>query len=489
VDDRSQRFPVAGGHTLRNKGLLILAVPLGFQIAFALVLMAMERSASRQHEAEVQAQRTVASTYHLLQLLVDTETAIRGYVITEDRRFLEPYDRAIRDVPAQLRSLEASAANLSSDVPGLRAAAQMILEYQTLQRDRVASGQRDEAARVVRAGNGKRLMDGFRVRAAQFNARYSDINESRSVRSAAARRNLRDVVLAGLMMNIIAAASLFVYFARGITRRLAVVVDNTFRIERREPLHGLVGGGDEIAELDARVHGMAAALENSRRELESFSYSVSHDLRAPLRAVSGYARMVEEDFAERLDGEGRRYLTTIRAEASRMGRLIDDLLAFSRLGRQPLQVAPVDVAAIAREALTDIPEAADPRVSVHIDAPPAVGDRAMLRQVFVNLLSNAIKFSSQSAEIRVEVGGSHGNGENVYWVRDYGVGFDMKYAGKLFGVFQRLHAAHEFEGTGVGLAIVRRVIERHGGRVWADAEEGRGACFSFTLANRKEKER
>lgn len=488
MDEPSQRGAAFTGRSLRDKGLMVLAVPLAFQIAFALVVMAMERSASREHAAELRAQQTVASTYRLLQLLVDTETAIRGYIIAEDRRFLEPYDRAIRQVPLQIRELEASASSLSADVAALEAAAQAVLTFQTLQRDRVARGQGEEAARVVRTGTGKRLMDRFRVQADQFHARYRSINESRSQGSSAARRGLRNAVLAGLLMNIIAAAAMAVYFARGITRRLGVVVENTFRIERREPLLGRVGGNDEIAALDARFHGMAGALETSRRELESFSYSVSHDLRAPLRAVSGYARMVEEDFSDKLDDHGRRYLSTIRAEAARMGRLIDDLLAFSRLGRQPLQVGPVDVAAVAREALSDIPDAADPRVSVQIDAPPAMADRAMLRQVFVNLLSNAIKFSSQNSEIHVEVGGSRGDGENVYWVRDHGVGFDMKYAGKLFGVFQRLHAAHEFEGTGVGLAIVRRVIERHGGRIWAEAEEGRGACFSFTLADLREKE-
>jgi light-regulated signal transduction histidine kinase (bacteriophytochrome) len=215
-------------------------------------------------------------------------------------------------------------------------------------------------------------------------------------------------------------------------------------------------------------------------ELESFSYSVSHDLRAPLRAVDGYARMLEEDYGERLDAEGRRLLGVVRESATRMGRLIDDLLAFSRLGRQEPARRRVDMDALVREAIAEVRAGSDAPIQASA-LPAADADPAMLKQVWVNLISNAIKYSSKRAEARVEIGGREDARERVYWVRDNGAGFDMRYADKLFGVFQRLHRAEEFPGTGVGLALVHRVVTRHGGRVWAEGKPGEGACFYFSL--------
>ena len=237
---------------------------------------------------------------------------------------------------------------------------------------------------------------------------------------------------------------------------------------------------DEIRELSDKVQARAAELEAVNKELASFSYSVSHDLRAPLRAVDGYARMMEEDYAARLDDEGRRLLGVIRGSAGKMGQLIDDLLAFSRLGRQTLTRQAVDMAALAREALADARGDAKAAVDIR-ELPGAHGDRALLKQVWVNLISNALKYSSKRDAPRVEIGGEFDGDENVYWVRDNGAGFDPRYTAKLFGVFQRLHSQEEFTGTGVGLAIVQRVVTRHGGRVWAEGRPDAGACFHFSL--------
>jgi signal transduction histidine kinase len=237
---------------------------------------------------------------------------------------------------------------------------------------------------------------------------------------------------------------------------------------------------DHAAELEATVRKRTEALEAANKELESFSYSVSHDLRAPLRAVDGYARMLEEDYAVRLDDEGRRLLAVVRQSSVRMGRLIDDLLAFSRLGRQQPAKQLVDMTELARDVVTELRNGA--AASVELGAlPSARADRALIRQVWINLVGNALKYSGKRADARVEIGGRQDSSESVYWVRDNGVGFDMRYADKLFGVFQRLHRADEFDGTGVGLAIVQRVIARHGGRVWADSKPGEGACFHFSL--------
>lgn len=236
-----------------------------------------------------------------------------------------------------------------------------------------------------------------------------------------------------------------------------------------------------IRDLNAELQRRAGQLEVANRELEAFSYSVSHDLRAPLRAIDGYALMLEEDYADRLDAEGRRMLEVVRGEARRMGQLIDDLLAFSRTGRQPLQTTAVDMEAMAREAVTQLmPEY--PSAVVRIGTlPRAEGDRAMLKQVWVNLVGNALKYSGGRPDPQIEIGAAPGETDIEYWVRDNGAGFDPRYAGKLFGVFQRLHSADEFPGTGVGLAIVQRVVTRHGGRVRAEGMPGAGACFFFSL--------
>jgi light-regulated signal transduction histidine kinase (bacteriophytochrome) len=231
---------------------------------------------------------------------------------------------------------------------------------------------------------------------------------------------------------------------------------------------------------NARLGADLAALN---AELDAFSYSVSHDLRAPVRAVFGYARSLDEEYGNRLDDEGRRLLAVVSSEAERMGQLIDGLLTISRLGRHPMAVAPVDMTSLAREAAVEQLQAAGlPASVVDIgDLPGIGGDRILLREVWVQLLANAFKFSSRAEEPQVHVSAVLETERIVYHVRDHGVGFDMKYAGKLFGVFQRLHRSSEFPGAGVGLAIVSRIVHRHAGTVWADARLNGGATFSFGL--------
>jgi signal transduction histidine kinase len=232
-----------------------------------------------------------------------------------------------------------------------------------------------------------------------------------------------------------------------------------------------------------QLHLHAAELEALNGELESFSYSVSHDLRSPVRAVLGYTRTIEEDYGALLDDEGRRLLSVVSKEALRMGDLIDDLLALSKLGRQPITSQPVNMTTLAREVANEqVRLAGLMTTSFDIpDLPGVHGDRVLLRQVWVNLLSNAIKYSSKKSDPRLAVWATEEADKVTYHVRDDGVGFDMKYADKLFGVFQRLHRSNEFDGTGVGLAIVKRIVQRHGGAVWADARLNEGATFSFSL--------
>jgi light-regulated signal transduction histidine kinase (bacteriophytochrome) len=225
------------------------------------------------------------------------------------------------------------------------------------------------------------------------------------------------------------------------------------------------------------------ALQTTNAELESFSYSVSHDLRAPLRAIHGFSRILLEDHHAKLDPEAQRLLGVIDQNTRRMGQLIDDLLAFSRLGRKELETRQVDMRELARGVADEVRrlEGERPLDITVAPLPPAQGDRALLRQVVSNLVQNAAKFTRGRGDARIEVGFQGNGNQTVYYVKDNGAGFDSRYADKLFGVFQRLHRSEEFEGTGVGLAIVKRIVQRHGGRVWAEGKADEGATFYFTL--------
>ena len=263
----------------------------------------------------------------------------------------------------------------------------------------------------------------------------------------------------------------------GVIGYLLIGTDNTERRKAEEAVRQL------YAELEQRVIQRTAELEAANKELEAFSYSVSHDLRAPLRAVDGFSQAVLEDYGPQLPEEGRRLLQTIRFSAQRMGALIDDLLTFARLNRQELSKRAIDTNHLVQGVLDELGFPwPDRKVEVRVAAlPESSGDPALLKQVWVNLLSNAFKYTRKQQEAVVEIGSRQTGGVETFFVRDNGTGFDMRYAGKLFGVFQRLHRADEYEGTGVGLAIVQRIVQRHGGRVWADAAVGRGATFYFTL--------
>jgi len=225
-------------------------------------------------------------------------------------------------------------------------------------------------------------------------------------------------------------------------------------------------------------------LKSVNKELEAFSYSVSHDLRSPLRSIDGYAEMLGEEYSSILDEEGNRLLDIIKDSARNMGELIDDLLTFSRMGRKELQRSKIDMTELFKTVFDELSESVDHKAKIKINKLSSItADASLIKQVLINLISNAIKYSSKKEkpviEIKSEVSGKY----TIYSVRDNGVGFDMQFSDKLFGVFQRLHSENEFEGTGVGLALVQRIIIKHGGEVWAEAKENEGAVFYFKLPN------
>jgi hypothetical protein len=239
----------------------------------------------------------------------------------------------------------------------------------------------------------------------------------------------------------------------------------------------------ENADLQEREQRRSEELAIAYRDLEAFSYSISHDLRAPLRVIDSFAEILAEDFGEQLNEEARRILGTIRSGSQKMDQLIVGLLEFSRIGRQPLDLDAIDMTLLAQAAMAEamaVYTGPAPQIDI-ADLPAAAGDATVMRQVWCNLIGNALKYSAKRPQPRIAISGRIEEGEAVYKIEDNGAGFDMRYAQKLFGVFQRMHRADEFAGTGVGLAIVQRIIVRHGGRIWARGEPDVGACFCFAL--------
>jgi len=316
---------------------------------------------------------------------------------------------------------------------------------------------------------------------------------------APVRRNLLFTLLAVFSVS---SGSLVVaqYIARSIVTSVQTVRDGAATLAAGSRARVAIPDVQELADLAHVFNHMAeqltrhaASLEKSteelrrsNEELEAFSYSVSHDLRAPLRAIDGFAHALAEDYGDQIGDEARRYLHIIQQNTQRMGELIDDLLAYSRLGRKQPRFEEIDMQNLTRVIAEELQAAgeADLRVLRIGEMPPAYGDRTLIRQVVSNLLSNAFKFSSIKERPEVEIAGRQEETQNVYWIRDNGVGFDMSYQHKLFGIFQRLHSMNEFPGTGVGLATVQRVIQKHGGRVWAESVVGQGATFYFALPRR-----
>ncbi|HSX02564.1 MAG TPA: ATP-binding protein [Candidatus Saccharimonadia bacterium] len=330
-------------------------------------------------------------------------------------------------------------------------------------------------------------------------ALITKVNASEVFRAA---DQLRDNILIVTLMFSLFVIMVILFFVQTITGpiiQLSVVAkriaggDTAQRalVLSRDEIGGLATTFNHMLEqlqeargnLEQKVAERTQQLENTNKELESFSYSVSHDLRAPLRAIDGFSKILAEDYATKIDADGQHLLSTIIASTQQMGTLIDDLLAFSRLGRQEVKKQPVDMKKLAQEVFDEL-KVVNPNRSIKFvldDLPQVPADAGLVRQVWANLLSNAIKFTRHKQPAIIEAGAKTGPHEIIYYVRDNGAGFDMTFVDKLFGVFQRLHDQKDFEGTGVGLAIIKRIVTRHGGRVWAEGKVGEGAMISFTL--------
>jgi signal transduction histidine kinase len=480
--------------SISKKGILVVSVPLMAQLAFGIALLVISRRAVEAHAQELHSQQVLDGAYGLKASLLAAQASQRGYVLSRSLHFRQAREEAERHVPQEIADLT----RLVADNPGqtarvrrMAAAATELVRFQDDNFSMVEQGKQIAAASRIGEGVGDRLMDRFLEPMNAFLTEESRLAGERHTQASASNRQTIFVVASGMALNTALAGTLAAGFAIGIRRRLSVLTDNARRLAGEQPLLPPLDPGDEIAEVDRVFREMAVsltrtteALRQANQEMESFSYSVSHDLRTPLRAIEGFSRIVQEEYAPQLDAEGNRLLGVIRRNTVNMAQLIDDLLTFSRLSRQPVTLTEIDIGALARETFGKVrPPESERAIECVVDAgmPSVHADLSLLRQTMINLLANAVKFTQPRPAARIEVGSTTVNGERAFFVKDNGVGFDVRYVDKLFGVFQRLHHASEFEGTGVGLAIVQRVIHRHGGRVWAESVLGEGATFWFTV--------
>lgn len=462
----------------RFKSLMVsaIALPVLLLMALALLLFWEVTSLLEASRAADLSDAILTDVVRTRQLLIDRETGLRGFLLTGDERFLEPYGRAGEQLPGALQRL----ASRLEDAPEQLAHVEALREWRrdwegVAHRELELYRQGGDYLALVRAGEGKRRMDAIRE---QLDAIDSLERQRATLREAEAERQAWFVLWSSAVC-VVSVAGLLAWVSRRQLLLLAREYENS--LAQVEAQAATLRASE--ARLEAAVAQRTEELTLANRELESFSYSVSHDLRAPLRAVDGFSQALLEDEGERMTGQGHELLKRLRAAATRMGQLIDDLLQLSRVSRTELRRERVDLSALAREVLDEL-RRQEPTRDVAVEISPeleARGDARLLRVALENLLGNAWKFTSKRSGARIEFFAEGHEGRTRYVVRDNGVGFDMEYADKLFSPFQRMHKVTEFPGTGIGLATVQRIVHRHRGHIEAQAAPGAGATFRFTL--------
>ncbi len=570
-------------------GLLLLSIGL-FLVPIAVFLFSLEQA--RQADASVRHTLEVIIALNDVDgALVDKQSGARGYVITGQEKFLEPYWAGLKAFPEALRQAQQLTLDNPEQQQHLRLVESQNERWDEYARNLIelaSSGAGAARARsLVATGLGKSLLESLRAELNSATRLEVRLLSERESRDAAVRTVLIATVLMFVAGGLLSAVAQFVLARRLESQRQAlvaeiasreaaeqrfrhvveaapnpmVIADQTGRItlvnsqslakfgyEREEligqpvevlvperfrdghpghrggyllaPVARPIGTGRELfgrrkdgsefpvdislspvdtadglqviaAVTDITEHKLAQenlrqankALASANKELEAFAYSTSHDLRQPLRGITGFAEILLQDYGDKFDAEGKNYLQRIQAAAKRMGQLIDDLLGLSRVSRGTLRREEVNLSRLANAALSDLRQG-QPRDGVTVEIQPdlvAIGEPTLLQAMLGNLLGNAWKFTGKTMEGRIEFGATNVEGGRAFFVRDNGAGFDMAYANKLFGAFQRLHSAHEFAGTGIGLATVQRIVHRHGGRIWAQAAKNQGATFFFTL--------
>lgn len=437
----------------------------GFGLVF-LGIVVISVMSYRNTAVVVKNSRLDTTSHELIQLLGSIEEALiaaesghRRYLVTGDESYLKAYRGIVEQMPEFSRYLQALAAPSGQQerVTQLEQLIKQQLDIETDAIEQRATQGADAVRHLALPGVAKRELDDIHRLIADLESSEQQATRTRVLQSAGTTRSTIALLALGAVLQLVLLGSVYFLIHHDITNRRRVAAE----LRRRGEL-----------------------LQAANKELEAFSYSVSHDLRAPLRHIDGYAALLSKTAGEALNDKARRYLQTISDSAKQMGQLIDDLLVFSRMGRQEMLHSTVNLNQLIRTVIHDLRlDLQGTTISWTIGSLPEVpGDPAMLRQVFMNLLSNAVKFTATRPKPRIEIGATRDTpGEVTIFVRDNGVGFDMQYVNKLFGVFQRLHRNDEFEGTGIGLANVRRIIHRHGGRTWAEGAIDQGATFYLSL--------
>jgi signal transduction histidine kinase len=429
-------------------GFLVLAIISAASIFF--VVISQSSSEWVAHTLNVENKLS-----NLQAVIRSAESSARGYVITDDPGYLSDFRTVVATIMPAFVDLKEITADNPVQQQALAELGPLIMQRLDGSQEIVRlhnAGEKAVAAALVRSGPWRAVMKDVHT----INVRMTD-EERRLLELRTAKAALSSFLL--LAINL-----------AGIALMIALAAIAVLTVRRM--------GEEALRESEKRSGELQAAVN----ELDAFSYSVSHDLRTPLRAIDGFSRILLKHHAAELAPEPREYLQAVRDNTVQMGRLVDDLLAFAQLSRKELSKRRVPTAAIVEQVVRDVQQqAVGRRVSVSVgELPPVWGDAALLKQVFVNLIDNAFKYTRLRKDAVVEIGARTIGGEQVIFVRDNGVGFDMQFTDKLFGVFQRLHRAEDFEGTGVGLAIVQRIVHRHGGRIWAEAAVNQGAAFYFT---------
>jgi signal transduction histidine kinase len=483
---------------LREKGIIVVAIPVVPLLLSAALFYYTQR---RAEEADQWVSHTLAiraELSQLLALLVDREHGARGYLLARSPEPLATYRTATAALPRSFATLETLVTD-SEQRERLRrlplrlrdSPLSSIIQY-------VDSTMPGAPVPLELLARSRASMGALRVDLAAMQTAEDVLLASRSAYARQTRRQALGVVIGGALVGLIGGIIAALILTATVARRIGEVTANARRLASGESVAPMAVSRDEVGVLAGSLERASALLRErdielqrqldevaaTNRELEAFSYSVSHDLRAPLRHVAGFASLLEKRAGDGLDPEGRRHLRTIVEAAARMGRLVDDLLEFSRMGRADMVRKTVNLNDVVQDVLREVgQDTRDRRIewTTH-PLPPVAGDQAMLRMALANLVSNAVKYSATREVAEIEIGAKPAvNGERVLYVRDNGVGFDMAYADKLFGVFQRLHSAEEFEGTGIGLANVRRIVQRHGGKTWAEGSVDGGATFFISL--------
>jgi signal transduction histidine kinase len=437
----------------------------GFGLVF-LGIVVISVMSYRNTAVVVKNSRLDTSSHELIQLLGSVEEALiaaesghRRYLVTGDDSYLKAYRGIVEQMPEFSRYLQALAAPSGQHerVTQLERLIRQQLDIETDAIQQRTTEGADAVRHLALPGVAKRELDDIHRLIADLESAEQQATRMRVLQSAGTTRSTIALLVLGAVLQLVLLASVYFLIHHDITNRRRVA---------------------------AELRRQGELLQAANKELEAFSYSVSHDLRAPLRHIDGYAALLSKTAGEALNDKALRYLQTIADSAKQMGQLIDDLLVFSRMGRQEMLHSTVNLNQLIKTVIHDLRlDLQGTTISWTIGSLPEVpGDPAMLRQVFMNLLSNAVKFTATRPNPRIEIGTTRDTpGEMTIFVRDNGVGFDMQYVNKLFGVFQRLHRNDEFEGTGIGLANVRRIIHRHGGRTWAEGAVDQGATFYVSL--------